>query len=721
MKKLFFSIALLLTVFKSFADEGMWLPLLLGQQVYSDMVKKGLKLKPEQLYSANKASIKDAIIIFGNGCTGEIVSNQGLIFTNHHCGYGQIAAASTVEANYLRDGFYAADKSKEIPSANLTVRFLNRIEDVTNRVNDSLGTLTGAERASRLARVQANIAKSVTGEDEFKNAAVASMFKGNQFFLFVYDVFKDVRLVGTPPESVGKFGGDTDNWEWPRHTGDFSVFRVYMSADGKPANYNAANVPFKPKHFLPVSIKGVKDGDFAMIYGYPGGTNRYESSNGIKLATEINNPTLVKLRDMRLKYMLQEMKKSPANKLQLASEYAGVANYWKFFDGETKQLKKYDVYGTKQQAEQKFLLWAQGKPEYENVFANYNKAYDEWRPYALHRQHIIEGIAATKIIAAAASMQNLEAVLKRTDAKPEDVQRAITAAERARDNFHSTTNFKADQNILAGSVMMFYNEVDKAQQPKNFYEDMFRKYNSIEVSSYGAFAADVYGNSMLVDNGKWANFKKSPTVQALQNDPAYQLVEAFIKNYNTTIAPRYSTFNTQNNELGRLYLKAILEMDPKKAKQLYPDANFTMRVSYGQVKSYAPRDAVQYDYITTMGGAMAKYVPGDYEFDLPKNFVELYNAKDFGRYADAKENDIVVGFVTSNDITGGNSGSPVLNAKGELIGLAFDGNYEALSHKLKFDGELNRTINVDVRYVLWCIEKLGGAKHIVDELKLVTN
>ena len=463
MKKLFFSIALLLTVFRSLADEGMWLPLLLGQQVYSDMVKKGLKLKPEQLYSANKASIKDAIIIFGNGCTGEIVSNQGLIFTNHHCGYGQIAAASTVEANYLRDGFYAADKSKEIPSANLTVRFLNRIEDVTNRVNDSLGTLTGAERASRLARVQANIAKSVTGEDEFKNAAVASMFKGNQFFLFVYDVFKDVRLVGTPPESVGKFGGDTDNWEWPRHTGDFSVFRVYMSADGKPANYNAANVPFKPKHFLPVSIKGVKDGDFAMIYGYPGGTNRYESSNGIKLATEINNPTLVKLRDMRLKYMLQEMKKSPANKLQLASEYAGVANYWKFFDGETKQLKKYDVYGAKQQAEQNFLLWAKGKPEYENVFANYNKAYDEWRPYALHRQHIIEGIAATKIVAAAASMQNLEAVLKRTDARAEDVQRAITAAERARDNFHSTTNFKADQNILAGSVMMFYNEVDKAQ------------------------------------------------------------------------------------------------------------------------------------------------------------------------------------------------------------------------------------------------------------------
>ena len=720
MKRFFVSIGLLLATFTSQANEGMWIPLLLGQQVYSDMVKNGLKLKADQLYSVNKASIKDAIVIFGNGCTGEIVSNQGLLFTNHHCGYGQIAAASSVENNYLRDGFWAADKTKEIPSANLTVRFLSSITDVTDRVNDSLGNIAGAERATRLARVQTNIAKEVTGSDEFKYAIVGSMFKGNQFFLYDYVVYKDVRLVGTPPESVGKFGGDTDNWEWPRHTGDFSVFRVYMSPDGKPSNYSVNNVPYKPKYHLPVSIKGVKDGDYAMIFGFPGGTNRYESSLGIKLATDINNPTLVKLRDMRLKYMMEEMKKSEATKLQLASEYAGVANYWKFFGGETKQLLKYDVYGEKQKAEQQFTNWARGKAEYENVFSNYEKAYQQWQPYALHRQYIIEGIGAAKIVAAAAALQSLENLLKNQPNNTSGIQQAIAAAEKARESFHKNTNFNADENILAEAVMMFYNDVDKSQHPKDFYEDLFGTYSTIEASPYRLFASEVYGGSMMVDNGRWTTFKQKPTLEALQADPAYKVVDAFIKNYSANIAPQYATFNTQNNELGRLYLKGIMEMDRAKAAKMYPDANFTMRVSYGHVQSYAPRDGISYDYVTTMKGVMEKYVPGDYEFDLPKKYVELYKARDFGRYADPKENDIVVGFVTSNDITGGNSGSPVLNAKGELIGLAFDGNYEALSHKLSFDENSNRTINVDVRYVLWCIEKLGGAKHIVDELTIAS-
>ncbi|MCU0337899.1 MAG: S46 family peptidase, partial [Sediminibacterium sp.] len=322
MKKIGLLIICSITILRSYADEGMWLPLLLGQQVYQDMVKKGLKLKPEQLYSANKNSIKDAIVIFGGGCTGEIVSDKGLVFTNHHCGYGQIAAASSVEANYLRDGFWASDLSKEIPSKNLSVSFLNRIEDVTNRVLTALGNTSGAERNRKLQEISSAITKEVVGESTFKNAVVASMFKGNQYFLYVYDVYRDVRLVGTPPESVGKFGGDTDNWEWPRHTGDFAVFRVYMSKDGQPANFSADNVPYKPKHFLPVSLKGFKDGDYAMIFGYPGSTNRYETSYGIQLSTEINNPTLVKLRDMRLKYMFEEMKKDAAVKLQLASEYA---------------------------------------------------------------------------------------------------------------------------------------------------------------------------------------------------------------------------------------------------------------------------------------------------------------------------------------------------------------------------------------------------------------
>lgn len=719
MKKILVSFVLLFTLlFRSYADEGMWLPLLLGKQVYNDMVKKGLKLTSEQLFSLNKPSIKDAIVIFGNGCTGEIVSAQGLVFTNHHCGYDAIATASTVEQNYLANGFWAADKSQEIPSQKLTVRFLNNIKDVTDRVLPALGTLSGAERTKKLNELNAAIIKEATGGDEFKAAVVAPMFAGNQYFLFVYDVYKDVRLVGTPPESVGKFGGDTDNWEWPRHTGDFSVFRVYMSQDGKPANYSKNNVPLKPKYFLPVSIKGIKDGDYAMIFGYPGSTNRYETSFGIKLATDINNPTLVKLRDMRLKYMNEEMKKDPKVKLQLASDYASIANYWKFYEGETKQLLKYDVYGQKQKSEQAFLQWAKGKPEYENLFTQYQTNYEAWRPYAIHRQYIREGILGSPLIAFASSLIDLNNKMNAKDKNKEEIKKALDAATASRKSFLAEHNRPSDERILADVLMMFYRDIDKAQHPKGFYEELFSTYGN-NPEAYRRFAADVFNNTIILNDEKWNRFVSDADEDHIRKDPAMRVAMAFINNYNTNYAPKYTAFITANNDLARTYMKGIMSMDPKKAAMMYPDANFTMRVSYGQVKSYNPRDAVHYHYVTTMKGIMEKYVPGDYEFDLPKNFVELYRKKDLGQYKDAKENDIVVGFITTNDITGGNSGSPVLNANGELIGLAFDGNYEALSHKLAFDKDLNRTINVDVRYVLWCIEKLGGAKHVVNELKIV--
>jgi hypothetical protein len=703
---------------RSYADEGMWLPMLLGQQVYNDMVKRGLKLKPEQLYSINQASIKDAIVIFGGGCTGEIVSNQGLIFTNHHCGYGAIAAASTVEANYLQDGFWASDKSKEI-SSKLSVKFLNRIEDVTKKINDALGNLPGAERTKKYNEIVGEIVKGIVGEDEFKDAVVASMFKGNQFFVFVYDVYKDIRLVGTPPESIGKFGGDTDNWEWPRHTGDFSVFRVYMNKDGKPAKYSADNVPLKPKYHLPVSLKGFKDGDYSMIYGYPGGTNRYETSYGVKLATDVTSPALVKLRDVRLKLMFEQMKKDPAVKLQLASNYAGIANYWKFFDGETKQLLKFDVFGAKQKDESAFISWAKGKPEYENIFSDYAKNYEDWTPYAKHRQYINEGIAGSPLVAYASSWMALENLLMKKDYKPEEIKKAMDAATAARKNFLADENKKSDQGILANVLAMFYSDIDKSQHPKGFYEDLFKNNNDIDQNPYKMFAAEVFANTMAFDDAKWKAFTEKPNAADLAKDLAFKVAKAFFTNYSSNYAPKYSTFFTKNNDLGRLYLKGLFEMNPIKMNSTYPDANFTMRVSYGNVKSYMPKDAVKYDFYCTLSGVAAKYVKGDYEFDLPTKFLDLHKAKDYGEYADKKLNDVVVSFITTNDITGGNSGSPVMDAKGNLIGLAFDGNYEALSHKLAFDKDLNRTICVDVRYVLWCIDKLGGAKHIVDELTLV--
>ena len=718
MKKIFLTIVLaFLFLFKSFADEGMWLPLLLGQQVYNDMVKKGLKLSKEQLYSMNKASIKDAIVIFGGGCTGEMVSAEGLLFTNHHCGYNVIANASTVENNYLANGFYARNKSEEIPAQGLTVQFLLRIEDVTKEVLDSLKNLSGTERTQRQSSVISNINKRFSDSEKNIEARVSPLFKGNQYMVFIYQRYSDVRLVGTPPESVGKFGGDTDNWEWPRHTGDFSIFRVYMSKDGKPAKYDATNVPMKPKWFLPVSLKGVNEGDYAMIYGYPGGTNRYESSYGIKMSTDVNNPTLVQLRDMRLKYMFEEMKKDPAVKLQLSSSYAGIANYWKFYDGETKQLLKYDVYGQKQKQEEAFLKWAKGKPEYENIFSDWAKAYDAWKPYALNRVYMNEGIMGSPLIAYAGTLLQLENALVSQKATEADVKKAIEAVNESRKSFLSEENKPSDQNILGSALMMYYQNVPKDQHPTGFFPALRNSYGSLdEESTYRKYASEVFKNTIIFDDEKWEAFTKNPDANTLQQDLAFNLASTFIKNYNTKYAPYYAQFVTANNELGRLYLKGVMEMDPKKV--MYPDATFTMRVSYGSVEPYRPKDAVKYDYVTTSKGILEKYIPGDYEFDLPQNEIELLKKKDFGPYIDKKRNDLVINFITTNDITGGNSGSPVINGNGELIGLAFDGNYEALSHKLAFDKVYNRTICVDIRYVLWCIDKLGGASHLIKELKL---
>ncbi len=711
---LLFSVSL---IGKILADEGMWLPLLLGQQVYNDMVKKGLKLTKEQLYQINKPSLKDAIIIFGGGCTGEIVSSKGLIFTNHHCGYDAIATASSVEKNYLRDGFYAASMSEEIPTS-LSVQFLVRIDDVTKEVLDSLKGLSGAERVQKQAAVLAAINKRMSKADESIETRVSSLFKGNQFLAFVYQRHSDVRLVGTPPESVGKFGGDTDNWEWPRHTGDFSVFRVYTDANGKPAKYNKDNIAYKPKWHLPVSLKPLKDGDFAMIWGYPGSTNRYESSYGIKLATDINNPTLVKLRDARLKYMFEEMKKDPAVKLQLASSYASIANYWKFFDGETKQLLKYDVYGQKQKAETAFNTWAATRPEYQTLFTDWGKAYDSWRPYAKHRVYMSEGIMGSSLISFASSLMQLESVLARNSSAA-DIQKATAAADQARKAFLESSNKASDEKILATVTRMFYEDVDKQQHPVTFYGTIKNQYGALDNDdTYRRYAADVFAKTMIFDNARWSSFIAKPDAVILQNDPAFAHASTFVSNYNSKYGPLSQQFNAKNAEFGRIYLKGVMEMDTVKAKMMYPDATFTMRVSYGNVKSYQPRDAVKYDYVTTSRGLLEKYKAGDYEFDLPAQQVELIKKKDFGQYMDPTRKDLVIGFITTNDITGGNSGSPVLNNKGELIGLAFDGNYEALSHKLAFDKDLNRTICVDIRYVLWCIDKLGGAKHLINELTL---
>lgn len=719
MKKIFVSIALFASVITARADEGMWLPMLLGKQVYADMVKKGLKLTADQLYSINKSSIKDAIIIFGGGCTGEIVSNQGLIFTNHHCGYDAIATASSVEHNYLKDGFYAFNKDQEIPTK-LTVQFLDKIVDVTTEVQAGLAGLSWEERTKKIQEVYKGITDRYADKEKGKAARIYSMFKDNQYIMYIYQTFKDIRLVGTPPESVGKFGGDTDNWEWPRHTGDFSVFRVYADKKGNPAEYSKDNSPLQPKHFLPVSIKGVKDGDYAMIFGYPGSTNRYETSYGIKLKVDIENPSLVALRDMRLKYMHEQMIKDPAVKLKLASSYAGIANYWKFFDGESKQLNKFNTYASKQQYEAKFNAWAKGKPEFENLMNNYATNYAAWTPYSRHRQYLREGILGSPLAAFASSLIGLEAAIVKTGATGADIKKAADAATAQRAAFLEDEDKASDVKILAAVAKAFYTDIDKSQHPIGFYEKLKAAYGDLnDEATYKKWAQDVFSHTIIFNDEKWNSFAANADANTLQADPAFEFAAAFVKNYNSKFAPLYTAFVNKNNELGHLYMKGIMQMNPAAVSKMYPDANFSMRVSYGNVKSYKPRDAVFYDYVTTSKGVLEKYKPGDYEYDLPSKQIELFKKRDFGQYIDKAKNDLIIGFITTNDITGGNSGSPVINGNGHLIGLAFDGNYEALSHKIAFDKDLNRTINVDIRYVLWCIDKLGGAKNIINELKIV--
>lgn len=713
MKKIFVTLALLISLLAQ-ADEGMWLPHLLGAQRYADMKAKGLKLTAEQLYSINKNSLKDAIIIFGGGCTGEIVSPEGLIFTNHHCGYSAIAGLSTMDANYLRDGFYARSKSEELPAKGINATFLIKIDDVTKQVQDSMQGLSWKDWEARKGRVFNSIAKKATEGTQYM-ARVYSMFKDNQFLMYTYEVFTDVRLVGTPPESVGKFGGDTDNWEWPRHTGDFSIFRVYMGADGKPAEYNPANVPFKSRHFLPISMKGVKEGDFTMIFGYPGGTNRFETSYGVKLATDVKNPAFVEMRDIRLKAMGEQMRKDPAVKLKLADAFASLANYWKFFDGETKQLLKYDVFGTKRRQEEMLSKWIKdnNKAEYANLWSEYEKAYTAWTPFSKQKEYFEQGIAGPAVVRFAARLGQLERAMSSSG----NARELLKNLDAERTDMLAKLDRTSEQQMMAQIVKTFYEGVVTEQQPVAWYGKVKNQFGNLkEDNTYRTWAAFVFANTMVLDDAKWKKFVEMPQLGDLQADPLFAMFSAFSQNYGK-FQPQAMAFNNAINELGHLYLKAWMEMN--KGKVMYPDANFSMRTSYGKVAAYRPRDGVRYDFVTTSAGLLEKYKPGDYEFDLPANQIDLLRKKDFGQYADPVRKDLIIGFITTDDITGGNSGSPVINGNGELLGLAFDGNYEALSHKINFDKDLNRTICVDIRYVLWCIDKLGGATNIINELKLV--
>ncbi len=695
------------------ADEGMWLPLFIERLNYVDMQKEGLHLTAEEIYSVNHSSLKDAIIMFGGGCTGEIVSPEGLIFTNHHCGYGAIQSHSTVEHDYLTDGFWAMRKEEELATPGLTARFLISIQDVTNTVLGNINeSLSEDQRLEKIRKTCRELEQNITKGTSFE-ARVSSFFNGNEYYLFVYEVFRDVRLVGAPPSSIGKFGADTDNWMWPRHTGDFSIFRVYTAKDGAAADYSPENIPLKPKHYLPVSIKGVSKGDFAMIMGYPGSTDRFATSYTIDWALKTHNPAIVKIRTEKLNIMKQDMDADAATRIKYASKYAGTANYWKFFIGQNKGLKKLNVADRKREIEDRFADWINTNRDrnlaYRDALFNISKAYETINRYELATVYNSEAInRGCEIISFSRQFMALAKELESGNPDAGALEKIREKLKTAIDQYFKNYNAPTDEKLMAAMLRLYYNDVPREQQPL-FLKTVFSKYKG----DFGAYAAYVFSKTMFADQQKLLAFLETPTLKKLQKDPVWYLQKAFAEN-----ADKIDSIVKPSNDLlakgRRLFVKGLRQMESNKT--FYPDANSTMRLTYGKVDDYSPQDAVDFDYVTTLEGIMQKEDPGSWEFVVPEKLKKLYLGKDYGRYG--KNGKMVVAFITNNDITGGNSGSPVLNADGELIGLAFDGNWEAMSGNYAFEPDLQRTICVDIRYVLFIIDKYAGAQNLIQELTI---
>jgi V8-like Glu-specific endopeptidase len=718
MKKILLSVIMSLYVLMPIAkaDEGMWLLMFLDKQTYKDMKAKGLKLTPKQIYDINNASLKDAIIQFGRGCTGEIVSSQGLILTNHHCGYSSIQSHSTVEHDYLSNGFWAYNKSEELPTPGLTAKFFIRMEDVTSEVLQ--GVTDNMSENDRRDIVRKNSKKIIekTTKNTSYTAEVSTMFNGNQYILFVYQVYKDVRLVGAPPSSIGKFGADTDNWMWPRHTCDFSVFRVYADKDGNPAEYSQSNVPLKPKHYLPISLKGVKDNDFAMIIGYPGTTDRFLPAAGVKHAIEVYNPSVVKARQALRDVMDADMKADDKVRIQYAAKFASLSNYWKFYIGQTKCLKNLNVYDTKKELENKFTSWIKedksGEREkiYGNVLADIEEYYDKTSDYDYLRVYTNEAILrGSSAFTIARYTKPLVDMADGKNFTNEEWEKRNEQMKAGVDAIFKDYNVSTEEKLMAAGLSAYFRNV-----PLNLLGQDFVTYAFENDYDFSRIASDIFQNSTLTNQTKFNQLYDNGDISQVKNDPLYIITMQLLDNY-TKKMQEIASLKDKFTKAKRLFVKGIMEME--KDKNFAPDANSTIRYTYGQVKSYSPNDGVAYNYYTTLDGVIAKEDNSSWEFKVPEKLHQLWKAKDYGRYA--VNGTVPVAFITNNDITGGNSGSPVINSKGELIGLAFDGNWEAMSGNIAFNPQMQRCINVDIRYVMFIIDKFANAQNLINEMKIV--
>lgn len=695
------------------ADEGMWFLMFIERLNHRDMQKMGLQLTAEEIYSVNHSSLKDAIVQFNGGCTAEIVSNQGLVLTNHHCGYDAIAELSSEEQNYLKNGFWAATKKDEMKPKSLYVRFFVRMDDVSKRilgvVNDKMSE---AEREKAINQEIAKIQKE-NDEGGKYTVSVRPFFQGNEYYYFVYQDYTDVRLVGTPPESVGKFGGDTDNWEWPRHTGDFSMFRVYADKDGNPAEYAADNVPLQPKHHLPVSLKGVQENDFAMILGYPGRTNRWMPAGGIEQNVKFAYPAWVEGAKTGMDNMKKYMKTDESVNLMYASKYASTANYWKNRQGMIDALTKFGTAKTKAGQEAKFDKWANksaNKAKYGNVIATINKFYDATNLKSSHDSYLMQLLRTSAYGAMPANLGNglIQYAAENEAKRAEMLPRFNDAIEGTYTEFYAPL----EKDVLAAQLNLY-----AAKGAAYGLPTMIAELKAKNNGDFTKFVNDATEKSIFTSKEKLEKYLKNPDAEVVKNDPLYQISLDLMTQYRAK-SDELAALDNDFQKAFRLLVEGLRES--KLNTISYPDANSTLRLTYGKVRALPAdkRNDAKINNYTTMDGMVKKYKKGDAEFDMPTRIIEMNKAKDYGQYAD-KAGYMPINFLTDNDITGGNSGSPVLNGKGELIGIAFDGNIEAMAGDVIFDPKLQRTINVDIRYVLWIIDKYAGAKHIVDEMTIV--
>ena len=718
MKKFtFIAIAFLISFTSQLkADEGMWIPLLLEKYNYADMQAKGMKLSAEDIYSINQTSLKDAIVIFGRGCTAELISNEGLILTNHHCGFGQIQRHSSLDHDYLTNGFWAMSRNEELVNNGLSVTFLVRMEDVTQAalegVNDDMS------QKERQDKTKENIAKIV--EEATKGthyvANVKPFFNDNEYYLFVNEVYTDVRLVGAPPSSIGKFGGDTDNWMWPRHTGDFSLFRIYADKDNQPADYSPDNVPYKPKKFFPISLKGVKKDDFTMVYGYPGTTQEYLTSYAVKNITQVSNPNKIAIRETILDVMKSDMEADPQVRIQYASKSAGVANAWKKWIGENRGLNRLDAITKKEELEKEFYDWvglkSSRRKKYSNILINYREIYQQMAPYQTAIDYFFEAGWSMELVKFARSF---DALLKITKNSPEtEIEKVVAQVRAASEGFYKDYNLATDKKIFDKVFLgMYYKNVPVKYQP-----DIFRLVDKKFKGDTKKYLDYVYSKSMLPHPDKLNAFLdsyKASSNKKITNDPAYQVYVSLIAMYTQKLNKPYQVLNNQIDSLDRHWMNVLREMDSEKV--FYPDANFSLRITYGKVDDYLPRDGVFYKHYTTLEGIIEKDNPEIYDYDVPDRLLELYQKKDYGQYAENGE--MHVCFTGTNHTTGGNSGSPVINGNGELIGINFDRNWEGTMSDIMYDPDMCRNITLDVRYCLFIIDKFAGAKHLIDEMELV--